>query len=450
MPAAPPDGGLRREGAPARGDDELRACCPERAEDAQRERVLVAERPVEPGHARALEDDRTVARLARPRAPLHRGARVEHGQVHLRPLGEPVEHRRPVGRHLGEDHRQADRPARPRAREPPCRGVPLGARRTTPARPLERPEGQRRVEPQPCGGVPAARQRPGGRPSRLAAAVPRLERGDDGRERVRRVGPVGGRDGQPGPGAPRELGGAVVERGSERRQLPQRDPPLAVALELRAACRRLRCVLAVEDERLGAGCRRPRARAAVTRGRSPRSPRRTCRSAGRAVRAPTDRRGPSSGRTARRRAPPSAPRGGRARGGAASRATRRRAGRASPCRRLRRAARCGCGRRAARATPARRRRRRPCAPRTSRAPRRDRRSAPPRARAARRCGRRGAAGRPPPRADRPSRRASRRRRRRARDRRASARARSARPRRSSPPRRGRQARPTRAGEPRRG
>ena len=84
----------------------------------------------------------------------------------------------------------------------------------------------------------------------------------------------------------------------DRCDLAQRDLRWNVALQSRRALRRLPGMHAVEHERLGACCRRRRARAAASRGRSPRSRGARGRSGARAARAARGRRARSGGRTA--------------------------------------------------------------------------------------------------------------------------------------------------------
>ena len=120
-------------------------------------------------------------------------------------------------------------------------------------------------------------------------------------------------------------------------------------------------------------CHLLRQRVAVSRGRSPRSRRTTCRSGAHADRARRGRRARSGGRRATRRAPPIGSPVRRRASGAPCRAIRLGVGRSRQHRPLRRSEPSGCGQEAAPASRAARRRLRPSAPRTTRAPRPGRR-----------------------------------------------------------------------------
>ena len=282
-------------------------------------------------------------RLDRPGAPLHRAARVEDGQVELGPLGDPVEHHRPERRRLGNHHRQPHRPVGPTAaRASVAAASALGARRA----PAPQPRGAHGAGASGRGGAPRARGRlvgaavPGAQSDQAAARRAsrppwrRLER----RRRARRArsaasaaAPSG--TGPARPGEPRELrpladraagASAAIWRSATRRWHSRWSS--------RAPRRRLRRVLAVEDERLAHVV-------SIGNGEQPRPEvvvlalaERRCRSGGRARRAParstTTRR--VEERRGEERRPPHGARPGRHPVDRPE-APVRRAGRSSPC-----------------------------------------------------------------------------------------------------------------------
>ena len=149
---------------------------------------------------------------------------------------------------------------RVRARpEPRPRGDLLGARLVSCPQPPEPVDGERRIEPQRPRREPrtvAARRHVPGRATTLRPSAPRRPRGgartlSTSRPRASaaaRRGPIGQRKARAG--EPGELCSASSRSGNESRDLPERDPALALALERRPSRGRLRLVLAVEDERL--------------------------------------------------------------------------------------------------------------------------------------------------------------------------------------------------------
>ena len=205
----------------------------------------------------AVEDDRAVSRVRRPGPALDAAPGVDRGQLELGAIRGTVEHRRPIGRRLGQDEGDIDRGVRARP-EPRPRGDLLGARLVSCPQPPEPVDGERRIEPQrPCREprTVAARhtcpgERPRCSPPRLVAPVAALEPLDEPPEGVRRGrrGPVG--QGKTCACEPRELRIRLVEIRSESRNLPERDPALALALEPSPSRGRLRLMPAVEDERV--------------------------------------------------------------------------------------------------------------------------------------------------------------------------------------------------------
>ncbi len=182
----------------------------ERAEHVERDRIVVAEDAVRAGNAPAVEDDRAVSRVRRPGPALDAAPGVDRGQLELGAIRGTVEHRRPIGRRLGQDEGDIDRGVRARP-EPRPRGDLLGARLVSCPQPPEPVDGERRIEPQrPCREprtVAARHTCPGERPRcgppRLVAPVAALEPLDEPSEGVRRRshGPVGqrkARAGEPG------------------------------------------------------------------------------------------------------------------------------------------------------------------------------------------------------------------------------------------------------------
>ena len=198
-----------------------------------------------------------MSRVRRPGPALDAAPRVDRGQLELGAIRGTVEHRRPIGRRLGQDEGDIDRGVRARP-EPRPRGDLLGARLVSCPQPPEPVDGERRIEPQrPCREprtVAARHTCPGERPRcgppRLVAPVAALEPLDEPSEGVRRrrSGPIGQRKARTG--EPRELCIRRVELRNESRDLPERDPALALALERRPSRGRLRLVLAIEDERV--------------------------------------------------------------------------------------------------------------------------------------------------------------------------------------------------------
>ena len=101
--------GLRGERAPARDDDDVRPRVDERAEDRQRDRVVVAEHLARARNIHAAEEDRRMVDLDLPAAGGDRLGRVDHRQVDLGKRRNPVEQRRAVRRRLGRDERDPHR-----------------------------------------------------------------------------------------------------------------------------------------------------------------------------------------------------------------------------------------------------------------------------------------------------------------------------------------------------
>ena len=106
--AAPGDRRLRCERAPARHDHAVRLRSCEHAEDARCHRIVVAEDVPEPGQRHAVQEDRAVLRLHRPRAAGDGARRVDDGQVDLSAVCHAIEERRPVRRRLGRHERDAN------------------------------------------------------------------------------------------------------------------------------------------------------------------------------------------------------------------------------------------------------------------------------------------------------------------------------------------------------
>ena len=220
----------------------------ERAEDAERDRVVVAERPVEAGHAPSLEEDGAVPRLDRPRPALHGAPRVEHREVELRPRRDAVEHHGAERRRLGETSVTRTGSSAPRAeprsrrrRAPERAALRARSRARTACRP--RPDRARA----PVAGERTARSRgrrlrAGRAPSaaaRRASSPPcaSLERVDE-LAQARRP-PAGARSGSSGQARARRARRARRGRppGRERRAsiCAERDLPLALALQLATA-----------------------------------------------------------------------------------------------------------------------------------------------------------------------------------------------------------------------
>ena len=203
-----------------------------------------------------LEDDRPVAGLELPLATLDGAACVDRRQVDLLAGGEEVEHRVPVGRRLRKHERDRDGRRAEAVAQPRRGGVALGARRPSPAPSRGSLEREQAVEGERGAGQrrpvvsPRGRERPGSGPAGLAAPVPALERVDELAERVGRVGGRAGGQLAAGADEPRELGALLTHPGDELGDLPERHPPLAGALDVRPARRRLRRVPPVEDERI--------------------------------------------------------------------------------------------------------------------------------------------------------------------------------------------------------
>ena len=115
------------------------------------------------------------------------------------------------------------------------------SRTTAPRARAPRDRRRARVNERPRGGAP-----------RLAAAVPALEGVDERLERRDAPHPSEpGGSSRPEPTSHASSASCSVSRGASVADLPERDAPLAVALEVRATGRGLRGVPAVEDERLG-------------------------------------------------------------------------------------------------------------------------------------------------------------------------------------------------------
>ena len=203
-----------------------------------------------------------MARLELPLPPLDGASRVDRRQVDLRRAAASRSSiGLPVRRRLREHERRAETGAAPRPSPEPRRGgVALGSRRPPPPPTRERAwSGSVAVERERGAGQRAARSPPRARASAQAAARrasrPPCRRSNAStsspsasaalRRRARRER----RD--PSPDEPRELGALVAISGDELGDLPQRDPPLAGRAGASApARRRLRGVLAVEDERI--------------------------------------------------------------------------------------------------------------------------------------------------------------------------------------------------------
>ena len=326
-----------------------------------------------------LEDDRPVAGLELPLATLDGAACVDRRQVDLLAGGEEVEHRVPVGRRLGKhegdrDGRRAEAVAQPRGG-----GVALGARRPSPAPARGRLEREQAVEGERGAGQrrpvvsPRGRERPGSGAAGLAAPVPALERVDELAERGGRGGSRARRQLAAGADEPRELGALLSHPGDELGDLPERDPPLAGALDVRPARRRLRGVPPVEDERI--------AEVVAVRDREEARPEVVVLALGerRVVPEPVrvehldGRPSPSGGRTATRRAPPTARRAPRTASDGRDPPDRRPRSRSRRSRRRPLPGQSPCVPRAARATADARRRPRRGARRSARATRRSRR-----------------------------------------------------------------------------
>ena len=238
-----------------------------------------------------------MSRPDRPGSPRDRIVGVERGEVELRPLGHAVEHHRAERCRLGEDHREphgsrhrpwsgATQPQRPARVRPPCagRGAPRpeeGLRDRVVARPVRAP---------PCRlssrGLARATTRPPGAPRgrRVAPRTPRRRVRAPMPPRLRhRAGAAG-----PRPRATRALlapgrataraSRAVAARHGAGTHAAARPGGSRPGLR---ACGRGR----VPPER----CLLRQQRAVVPRGRSPRSPRTTCRTGARARREPAGR-----------------------------------------------------------------------------------------------------------------------------------------------------------------
>ena len=244
--AAPRDRRLRREGAPPGDDDDAPGAQPAAR---RRRRARAGTRGEAPGRARARARPRgrrrdgaararprRAAARSRPRtarsgrSPAAAASRSSIASGTASARGRPSSRGRAPTREAGRSHawrrRRARRstPAPARAREPP--GAGAASRRR--ARHAPAPPGRLAAR-----ATRAPRRRPGA--PRCRRAAPRRRR--RARERVGRVGPAepGGQL-APGADAPRELGAlARSSPGASRAICRERDPPLAVALELRAA-----------------------------------------------------------------------------------------------------------------------------------------------------------------------------------------------------------------------
>ena len=86
---APAERRLRGERAPAGDDDDVGPARAERTEDPGRDRVVVAEDAARRREADAVQEDRTVPELDRPRAAGDGPRRVDHGQVDLARAARP-------------------------------------------------------------------------------------------------------------------------------------------------------------------------------------------------------------------------------------------------------------------------------------------------------------------------------------------------------------------------
>ncbi len=306
--------------------------------------------------------------VGRPRPPLDGRAGVHGGQLDLGAHGQPVEHRRPVRGRLGEHDGEADGAPALHSKPGPRR-IALVALRSPPPQPPDRCPGEARVEAGRLRGQQrvllgrgpvraAATTRPPAAPRgrRIGARRPRrARRGRPQRQRRSRVA----RDAPP-LRARREL--RVPDRATARAarsRAARRAPGTRAAAQPAGpmpgsrACGRARAH--------GPRCHHRQRTGAVPTGRSPRSPRTTCRSADRVRRAPLDRARRWNGRRGTRTASPSEPpvrrqaRDGRFRG------ARLRGDRSSRSRRPRCRARSGVDPGQPRASPAMRGRRRPSA-----------------------------------------------------------------------------------------